>query len=105
MKTFIGRACLGLLAALPCASVLAQRRGDGGINRAAPPVLYFVVWINADLRNVRLRAADGHTSDVFVPGDVFDVSTLKAGDQVQVDFTVPGKSKNGLSAAGIWPVK
>ena len=54
---------------------------------------------------VRLRAADGRTGDVFFPEGVFDLSTLKAGDQIRVDFVKPDKADKGLKAASAWPVK
>jgi len=52
-----------------------------------------------------LRAADGRTGDVFIPEGVFDLTTLKAGDQIRVDFVAPDKAKNGLTAASVWAVK
>ena len=55
---------------------------------------------------VRLRAADGRTGDVLFPEGVFDLSTLKPGGQIRVDFVKPGEGDKGLTAAlPAWPVK
>ena len=51
---------------------------------------------------VRLRDADGRSADVYVDPDVFDLSTLEAGDQVGVDFFVPEEADDRLEAASIW---
>ena len=105
MRTFNRRACIALLAALPWQPLLAQRMVGGGLNYAPRPAVYAVVSLNPDARMVRLRAADGRTGDVFFPEGVFDLSTLKAGDQIRVDFVAPDKAKKGLTAASAWPVK
>jgi len=105
MKTLSRRACVALLAALPWEPLLAQRMVGGGLNYAPRPAIYGVISLNPDDRKVRLRAADGRTGDVFFPEGVFDLSTLKAGDQIRVDFVKPGKTDKGLKAASAWPVK
>jgi hypothetical protein len=51
---------------------------------------------------VRLRDADGRSADVYVDSDVFDLSTLEAGDQVGVDFFVPEEADDRIEAASIW---
>ena len=99
------RVCIGLLAALPWQSLFAQRMVGGGLNWAPVPAVYDVVSLNREARMVRLRAADGRTGDVFFPSGVFDLATLKAGDQIRVDFVAPDKAKQGLTAASVWPVK
>lgn len=105
MKTFDRRACIALLAALPWQSPFAQRMVGGGLNYAPVPAVYTVVSFDRESRKVRLRAADGRTGDVFFPQGVFDLSTLKAGDLIRVDFVAPDKSSKGLTAASAWPVK
>ena len=105
MSTFDRRACIGLLAALPWQSLFAQRMVGGGINYAPVPAVYDVVSLNREARMVRLRAADGRTGDVFFPVGVFDLTTLKAGDQIRVDFVKPEKADKGLKAAAVFPVK
>ena len=105
MRTLDRRACIGLLAALPSQSLFAQRMVGGGLNYAPLPAVYAVISMNREARKVRLRAADGRTGDVFIPEGVFDLTTLKAGDQIRVDFVAPDKAKNGLTAASVWAVK
>ena len=105
MRTFNRRVCIGVLATLPWHPLLAQRMVGGGLNYAPRPAVYVVVSLDRDDRMVRLRAADGRTGDVFFPEGVFDLSTLKSGDQIRVDFVAPDKAKKGLTAASVWPVK
>jgi hypothetical protein len=61
-----------------------------------------VISVDADERTVQLRAADGRTGTVFVSDEVFDVSTLKPGDKIRVDFVVPDETNKGLRAASVW---
>ena len=105
MRTLNRRICIGLLATLPWQPLFAQRMVGGGLNYAPLPAVYAVVSMNRDDRMVRLRAADGRTGDVFFPEGVFDLSTLKPGDQIKVDFVKPDKADKGLKAASAWPVK
>ena len=105
MRTLNRRVCIGLLAALPWQPLFAQRMVGGGLNYAPLPAIYAVVSMDRDDRMVRLRAADGRTGDVFFPEGVFDLSTLKPGDQIKVDFVKPDKGDKGLKAASAWPVK
>lgn len=105
MRALDRRACIALLAALPWQPSLAQRMVGGGLNYAPAPAVYAVISINKDARMVRLRAADGRTGDVFFPEGVFDLSTLKSGDQIRVDFVKPEKGDKGLKAASAWAVK
>ncbi|HSC64509.1 MAG TPA: hypothetical protein VLD35_12790 [Caldimonas sp.] len=105
MKALDRRACIALLALLPWQSSFAQRMVGGGLNYAPVPAVYTVVSFDRESRKVRLRAADGRTGDVFFPQDVFDLSKLKAGDLIRVDFVAPDKSTKGLTAASAWPVK
>ena len=105
MRTLNRRVCIGLLAALPWQPLFAQRMVGGGLNYAPLPAIYAVVSMDRDARKVRLRAADGRTGDVYFPEGVFDLSTLKPGDQIKVDFVKPDKADKGLKAASAWPVK
>ena len=52
---------------------------------------------------IRIRGKDGKTADVHVQEHVYDVSKLKAGDKVKVDFFQPDESDTRLRAAGVWP--
>jgi hypothetical protein len=36
---------------------------------------------------------------------VYDLSKLKPGDKIRVDFVVPDESNSELRAASIWPEK
>jgi hypothetical protein len=105
MKTLDRRACVGLLAALPWQPLFAQRMVGGGLNYAPGPAVYAVVSIDRDDRTVQLRAADGRTGNVYVAEEVFDLSTLKPGDKIRVDFVVPDGTNKGLKAASVWPAK
>jgi hypothetical protein len=105
MRTPHRRLCVGLLAALLWQPLLAQRMVGGGLNYAPKPAVYDVLSVDADARTVQLRAADGRTGTVYVAEEVFDVSTLKAGDKIRVDFVVPDASNKSLRAASVWPEK
>ena len=105
MRTLDRRACVGLLAALLWQPLLAQRMVGGGLNYAPGPAVYTVTSIDRDDRTVQLRAADGRTGSVYVAEEVFDLSTLKPGDKIRVDFVVPDGTNKGLKAASVWPEK
>jgi hypothetical protein len=116
MRTLARRVCIGLLAAMLLQPVLAQQAGGGsdggaqrmqggGINYAPQPAVYSVISIDADDRTVLLRAADGRTGVVYVADAVYDLSKLKPGGKIRVDFVVPDATNSKLSAASIWPVE
>jgi hypothetical protein len=67
--------------------------------------IYEVVSVQTSNRIVRLRATDGKTADVSVAEHVYDLSKLKAGDKVKVDFFQPDDANPKVSAAGIWPAQ
>lgn len=78
------------------------RDSTGGTSGQMPGL--FVVRDVSDRNNtLRLSDADNRTEDVLVDPDVFDITTLKAGDEVLVDFFVPQDSKAPLRAASVWP--
>jgi len=113
--TLIKRICFGLLAALLLQPVLAQQAGGGaggaqrtqggGINYAPQAAVYAVTGVDAKGHTVRLRAEDGRTGTVHVAEGVYDLSKLKAGDKIRVDFVVPDATNSKLNAASIWPEK
>jgi hypothetical protein len=113
MKILSGLICIGLVAALVQQPVLAQRGGRGpggghggdgaGINYAPRPAVYEVLSVDPGSSTVRLRAADGRAGDVYVDQGVYDLSSLKAGDKIQVDFLVPDGTNTQLKAASVWP--
>jgi hypothetical protein len=78
------------------------RESTGGTSGQAPGV--FIVRDVSDRNNtLRLSDADGRTEDVLVDPDVYDITTLKSGDEVMVDFFVEQDSKAPLRAASVWP--
>jgi hypothetical protein len=100
MKALNRRIAVGLLAAALVEAVLAQ-----GINNASPPGVYLVISIDPDNRTVHMRSMDGRTGYVHVPEDVYDLSKLKPGAKIRVDFVAPdGKKSDKVSAAAVWPV-
>lgn len=121
----LGGASLAAALALPLGSARAQRvtnpiarpgrvagavalgrfrdRGQGVAGGPAPG-LFTVVAVDKMNNVVQLRDDVGTTEAVHVEPDVFDVDSLKAGDQVEVDFKAPPAGSTRLEAAGIWPV-
>ena len=96
----------------------AQRVGGGNRgDRVRPPEpipavesyapmtssVFEVLSVRSSDRVVRLRGKDGKTADVYVQDHVYDVSKLKAGDKVKVDFFQPDEGDSRLRAAGVWP--
>ena len=73
-----------------------------GANRTPLPGLFKVRGIDERENIVQLSDADGRTAGVLVPPEVFDLSELKPGDEIAVDFVVPESKDAPLRAAGIW---
>lgn len=67
--------------------------------------IFEVISVKAADGVVRLRASDGKALDVSVADHVYDLSKLKAGDKLKVDFFQPDEANPKVSAAGIWPVQ
>lgn len=67
--------------------------------------VFEVLSVRASDRVIRLRGKDGKTADVFVQEHVYDVSKLKAGDKVKVDFFQPDEGDTRIRAAGVWPAQ
>jgi hypothetical protein len=113
MTRLITQLGVGLLATALWQPVLAQPAGGGGgqrmqgggINYSPQPAVYTVTLIDQRGRTVGLRAADGRTGTVAVAESVYDLSKLKSGDKVRVDFIAPDATNSKLSAASIWPEK
>jgi len=70
--------------------------------RTQPPGVFIVRAVVERDNIVQLSDADGRTAGVYVDPDVFDVSELKSGDEVVVDFVVPENSNARLKAAAVW---
>lgn len=64
-----------------------------------------VIAVRPADRVIRLRDKEGKVADVHVKEHVYDLSKLKAGDKVKVDFFRPVDSDTQLRAAGVWPVE
>lgn len=81
------------------------RFDQGGVASGALPGIYVVVEVDTKESALRLRDEGGRTGLVYVNEDMFDLATLKAGDEVEVDFMVPDPGSNRLEAGGIWKVQ
>ena len=73
-----------------------------GVIRPQPPGAFVVRAVNERDNVVQLADTEGRTGNVYVPPQVFDLSELKPGDEVVVDFIVPADSSARLEAAGVW---
>jgi hypothetical protein len=82
-----------------------RRNQSGSINLAPLPGIYAVISVNASSRTVSLRSEQGRSADVYVGPDVYDISRLRSGDRIQVDFLQASGPKDKLSAATVWPAK
>ena len=83
-----------------------NRNQGGGVNLAPNDPVLQVVSIDSYGRVVKMRDANGKTLDVQVGEGIYDLSKLKIGDKVQVNFLEPdGLGSNKVKAANIWPVK
>ena len=124
MERFTRRIALGALLAAALPGALAQIGGGGGggivgggvgsprrnvdgqgINYAPEPAVYSVLSVDLDTKTVQLRAANGRTGAVQVGESVYDLSKLKAGDKIKVDFVVPDEKNPQLRAAAVWPAE
>lgn len=81
------------------------RFNSGGVASGALPGLYVVVGVDINAATLQLRDEAGRTDVVHVNEDMFDLETLKPGDQVEVDFMVPDPGSTRLEAGGIWKVR
>jgi hypothetical protein len=71
----------------------------------AAPGVFVVAGVNSRDGLLRLRDEDGQTAEVYVSHRLFDIDTLKAGDEVAVDFFVGGDNDERLEAASIFKVE
>ena len=105
--------CAALIIVSLQQAVFAQRTGkgeapirrnqSGGINYAPLPGIFVVVSVDSYSGTVRLRGRDGTTADVRVAEDIYDLSKLRAGDRIQVDFLQQDGADDTLRAATVWP--
>ena len=106
--------CLGfvmVVAALTLSSPASgQKREEPHRNQnnaVANPVangVFKVVSVDSYSRTVQMQGTAGPVT-VHVDEGIYDISKLKPGEQVQVNFLVPDGKSTKLSAAGIWPVR
>ena len=83
-----------------------NRNQGGGVNLAPNDPVLQVVSIDSYGRVVKMRDANGKTLDVQVGEGIYDLSKLKIGDKVQVNFMEPdGLGSHKVKAANIWPVQ
>lgn len=82
-----------------------RRNQSGSINYAPRPGVFVVLAVDDYARTVTLRARNGVTADVVVDDRAYDVSKLRPGDVIQVDFLVPNDEGEPLAAATIWPLR
>ena len=73
-----------------------------GVIRPQPPGVFVVRAVNDRDNMLQLSGAEGRTGSVYVAPDIFDISELKPGDEIVVDFVVPADGNARLVAAGIW---
>lgn len=97
MKTLDRRICIVLLATTLVQAAFAQ------INNGPRPAVYSVISVDSDTGTVRLRAPDGWTGVVYVAEEVYDLSKLKVGGKIRVNFLAPDDNNKKLRAASIWP--
>ena len=69
------------------------------------PGVFIVGAVNERDSLLQLRDQDGRTAEVYVSPRMFDLATLRAGDEVMVDFFVPGDNDDRLEAASIEKVE
>ena len=74
-----------------------------GTNVAPRPGLYSVVLVDVQGRRIRLRDVDGKTIDADVAEGAYDLTKLKIGDKVRVDFAAQDTPSKKPIAATIWP--
>jgi hypothetical protein len=75
--------------------------------RSAPMAIgvHEVLSVRAADRVMRLRDKEGKEADVHVQPHVYDLSKLKPGDKVRVDFFRPTQGDPRVRAAGVWPAE
>jgi hypothetical protein len=76
-----------------------------GVASGPVPGVFVVVGLDLQDEALQLRDATGRTGMVHVNADMFDLDSLKPGDEVEVDFVVPGPGSTRLQAGGLWKVQ
>ena len=78
---------------------------SGGVGSGQLPGIFTVVAVHANAHNVQLRDEGGRTDLVHVKPHLFDLASLRPGDQVEVDFLSPEHGHTKLEAGGMWKVE
>ena len=75
--------------------------------RSAPMAIgvHEVLSVRAADGVMRLRDKQGKEADVHVQQHIYDLSKLKPGDKVRVDFFQPTQGDPRVRAAGVWPAE
>ena len=89
---------------LPGVIVPGSTEPDDGVASGPPPGIFTVMDVDRNDQTLRLLDEGGRTAIVHVAESVFDLETLKPGDQVEVDFLVPDLGSTRLEAGGLWKV-
>jgi hypothetical protein len=84
---------------------VAGRTSGGGINYAPRPGLYTIVLIDAKAKRLRVRDVEGKTIDTNVAEGAYDLSKLKNGDKIRIDFVAQETPQQKPTAAVIFPAK
>lgn len=84
---------------------LSPGRFSAGSAYGAAPGVFTVAAVNSRDGLLRLRDADGNTAEVYVSPRMFDLDTLRVGDEVTVDFFVGDDNDDRLEAASIFKVE
>lgn len=91
--------------ARPPRPLVPGRFHQSGVASGALPGVYVVLEVDKKSETLQLRDESGRTALVHVNEDLFDLDSLKAGDEVEVDFMVPEPGSAKLEAGGLWKVQ
>jgi hypothetical protein len=76
-----------------------------GVASGPLPGVFVVVAVDKQDETLQLRDGTGRTGIVHVNADMFDLESLQAGDEVEVDFIVREAGNTRLEAGGLWKVQ
>jgi len=84
---------------------ILPRNQTGATGQSVPNGVYQVVSVDSYNRAVQMQPNNGPPFTVYVDDGVYDLSKLKPGAMVQVNFLLPDGLSNKLKAANIWPAQ
>ena len=76
-----------------------------GVASGPLPGVFRVVAVDTQAETLQLRDEGGRIGIVHVNADMFDLESLKPGDEVEVDFLVPEPGGTKLEVGGLWKVQ